>query len=116
MKRSGGRDYTVQRVNIVEHLETVKIRKHNQKRSYREEVLILLIHEKYSILLVKSTIIEFSREASMTILLISGFCAVLVLVLIGSLKLQVWNSGAHMTNTNGLDAAEKFHLIARWGA
>ncbi|HKJ04866.1 MAG TPA: hypothetical protein VJ974_04660 [Geopsychrobacteraceae bacterium] len=52
----------------------------------------------------------------MTILFILCFCTVFILALIGSLKLRTWDSGVHMTSVNSLDDAEKFHLLARWGA
>ena len=52
----------------------------------------------------------------MTILFILGFCIILGLALAGCLKLQVWDSGAHMINSDWMNDPEKFKLISRWGA
>lgn len=52
----------------------------------------------------------------MTFLFIIVFCTVVILTLAGCLKLQTWNSRAHLVNADWLDAAEKFKLISRWGA
>ena len=52
----------------------------------------------------------------MTILFTIGFCAVVIAALAGCLKLQTWNSSAHLINAQWLDAPERFKLITRWGA
>ena len=52
----------------------------------------------------------------MTILFACGFILLFILVIAGSLKLQVWNSSVHMINVDWMDGAEKFKMIARWGA
>jgi len=52
----------------------------------------------------------------MTFLLLIGFCTMVILVLVGCLKLQTWNSSAHLLNAEGLDSSERFKLLSRWGA
>lgn len=52
----------------------------------------------------------------MLILFAVIFFALVVLALVGCLSLQTWNSQARMVNADWLDTAEKFKMIARWGA
>lgn len=52
----------------------------------------------------------------MTFLLLIGFCTIVILALVGCLKLQTWNSSAHLINAEGLNPSEKFKLLSRWGA
>ena len=49
----------------------------------------------------------------MTFLFLIGFCTIVILALVGCLKLQTWNSSAHLLNAEGLDSSEKFKLLAR---
>jgi len=44
------------------------------------------------------------------------FIALLVLIIIGDSKLQIWRSSRRMINAEWLNDKEKFDLIARWGA
>lgn len=50
------------------------------------------------------------------ILLILSIALIVVLVIAGAAKSQVWNSGRYMINSHGLDEAMKFNLISRWGS
>jgi hypothetical protein len=52
----------------------------------------------------------------MVFLLLGGLCAVLFLVMVGSVKTQSWESHSRLINADWMSPAEKFHLIARWGA
>ncbi len=54
----------------------------------------------------------------MVFLLLFGVCAVLclVLVLVGYVKAQSWDSRSRLINADWMSPAEKFSLIARWGA
>lgn len=42
--------------------------------------------------------------------------ALVVLIIVGDSKLQIWSSSRRMINADWMDDAEKFELIARWGA
>lgn len=44
------------------------------------------------------------------------FILLVVLIIIGDSKLEIWNSKRRMINAEWLDDADKFDLIARWGA
>lgn len=50
------------------------------------------------------------------ILLILSIALIVVLVVAGAAKAQVWNSGRYMINSNGLDDTMKFSVISRWGS
>ena len=52
----------------------------------------------------------------MEILFMFGFFVVVILAIAGAIKLQVWNCGVHVMNAKWIDAAEKLHLVSRWGA
>ncbi len=52
----------------------------------------------------------------MTILLFLSMSALAVTVVINCLSMQNRQGGARMINADWLDPADKFHLIARWGA
>ncbi len=49
------------------------------------------------------------------VLFILVFCLFVLLIAIGAVNLQPWESGRHMINAEWLDDSEKFELIARWG-
>ncbi|MDH3870404.1 MAG: hypothetical protein OEU57_02445 [Desulfuromonadales bacterium] len=49
------------------------------------------------------------------VLLILFFLLFVLLIPIGAINLQPWDSGRHMINAEWLDDSEKFELIARWG-
>lgn len=42
--------------------------------------------------------------------------ALVLLVIIGDSKLQIWDSKRRMINAEWLDDTKKFELITRWGA
>lgn len=42
--------------------------------------------------------------------------ALVILIIIGDSKLEIWNSKRRMINAEWLDDDDKFDLIARWGA
>jgi len=44
------------------------------------------------------------------------FILLAVLVVIGDLRMKIWNSKRRMINAEWLDDAAKFDLITRWGA
>jgi hypothetical protein len=54
----------------------------------------------------------------MVFLLLFGVCSILflVLVLVGCVKAQSWDSPSRLINADWMSPAEKFNLIARWGA
>ena len=58
------------------------------------------------------------REVKMVFLLLFSMCAIvcLVLVLVGYVKAQSWDSRSRLINADWMSPAEKFSLIARWGA
>jgi len=44
------------------------------------------------------------------------FILLAVLVVVGDLRMKIWDSKRRMINAEWLDDAEKFDLITRWGA
>ena len=52
----------------------------------------------------------------MTILLYLSLSVLAITFIIGCLNTQNRHGGARMINADWLEPAEKFHLIARWGA
>ena len=56
-----------------------------------------------------------NHQESIMVLLILFFFLFVLLIAIGAVNLQPWESGRHMINAEWLDDSDKFELIARWG-
>lgn len=49
------------------------------------------------------------------IMMMFGFFLITVLLIVGFVTLQPWQSSQHIVNACWLNDSEKFALIARWG-